>query len=131
MQTLVSRFPFAEGEAHAHIFHMIPAAMATMAFHKNAGSITRFFAKDFPVHLVVHEVSAVLAAPADYTQPHVHEHLNEVNIILSHHDLLYAIQVGEERYTVSNNACIWIPKGTVHSANVLKGSGHFISIRFG
>ena len=28
------------------------------------------------------------------------------------------------------NAYIWIPKGTLHAANVLRGSGHFISIRF-
>jgi mannose-6-phosphate isomerase-like protein (cupin superfamily) len=129
MHTLISKFPFADSEAHSYIFNMIPSALSKVPFHKDTRSITRYFAKDFPVHLAVHEVSKVLVPPAEYTQPHIHEHFDEINIILSDLDLLYAIQVGDEKYTVSNNACIGIPRGTVHSANVLKGSGHFVTIR--
>jgi len=28
-----------------------------------------------------------------------------------------------------SNVCIWIPRGIIHSSNVLQGSGHFITLR--
>ena len=129
MQTLIQKFPFADMERHSHIFSMIPAALSNVPFHNATRSITRYFAKGFPFHLAVHEVSPTIIPPQEYTMPHLHTDTDEINIIISQHDLLYAIQVGDEKYTVSNNSCIWIPRGTLHAANVLKGSGHFITIR--
>ena len=128
MQTLVHRFPFANSKKES-IYSMIPIALSNVPFHKNTESITRYFAQNFPLHLAVHEVSPILVPPPEYTDPHIHEDFDEVNIILSHHDLLYAIQLGDDKFTVSNNTCIWIPRGTIHSANVLTGSGYFITIR--
>ena len=127
MQTLVPQFPFASKKES--IYSMIPMALSNVPFHNNTESITRYFAQNFPLHLAVHEVSPVLVPPPEYTQPHIHEDFDEVNIILSHHDLLYAVQLRDDKFTVSNNACIWIPRGTIHSANVLRGSGHFVTIR--
>jgi mannose-6-phosphate isomerase-like protein (cupin superfamily) len=129
MQSLINSFPFAGTEEHSLIFNMIPMALSNVAFHKNTKSITRYFAEHFPMHLAVHEVSPVTTPPVEYTKPHLHGDSDEINIIISQHDLLYRIQLGDERYTVSNNSCIWIPRGTIHAANVLKGSGHFITIR--
>lgn len=129
MQALIHKFPFANSQEHSLIYTMIPMALSKVPFHKNTKSITRYFAEQFPLHLAVHEVSQVKIPPPEYTQPHVHDDCDEVNIIISQHDLLYAIQLDDDKYIVSNNACIWIPRGTIHSANVLKGSGHFITIR--
>ena len=129
MQTLVSKFPFPDSAEQSLIFSMIPAALSNVPFHKNTKSITRYFAENFPLHIAVHEVSPIHIPPPEYTRPHLHEDCDEVNIIISQHDLLYTIQLEDDKYTVSNNACIWIPRGTLHSANVLKGSGHFITIR--
>lgn len=129
MQALINKFPFANSKEHSLIFNMIPVALSKVPFHKNTKWITRYFAKNFPLHLAVHEVSPVSMPPLEYTQPHLHEDCDEINIIISQHDLLYKIQLDNDKYTVSNNSCIWIPRGMVHAANVLKGSGHFITMR--
>ena len=111
------------------IFKMLPAALSNVPFHKNTPPITRIIAENFPVHLAVHEVSMVSEPPAEYTQLHSHEDSDEVNIILSPDILVYKIQLGEEEFCVSSNASVWIPRGTMHSANVLKGAGYFITLR--
>jgi hypothetical protein len=111
------------------IFNMIMSALSNVPFHKDTGSITRFIAEDFPLHLAIHEVSPVILPPSEYTEPHIHDDFDEVNIILSPNSLLYKIQLGEEEYTVNNNSAIWIPKGMLHSANVLRGWGYFITLR--
>jgi mannose-6-phosphate isomerase-like protein (cupin superfamily) len=128
MQTLITEFPFAKNEEQSHIFEMLPRALSNVPFHRNTRWIRRYFADNFPFHLAVHEVSPVSIPPREYTEPHVHEEHNEINIIISQQDLLYKIQLGHNKYTVSNNSCIWIPKGMIHAANVLKGSGHFITM---
>lgn len=129
IQTLVRQYPFADIAGHSRIFSMIPAALSNVPFHRNIKSITRYLAEDFPVHLAVHEISPVMVPPVEYTKPHVHEDWDEINIIISQHDLLYRIQLDDEKYTVSNNSSIWIPRGTVHAANVLRGAGYFITLR--
>jgi mannose-6-phosphate isomerase-like protein (cupin superfamily) len=130
MQTITGKLHVAKKHWQQAVFDMLPIPLSNVPFHDNTESITRWFAAGFPVHLAVHEVSPVINPPAEYTQPHVHDDSDEVNIIISQHILLYKIQVGDEAYTVSNNACIWIPRGIVHSANVLQGSGYFVTIRF-
>lgn len=129
MQALISQFPFADTEEQSLIFRMIPIALSNVPFHKNTKSITRFFAANFPLHLAVHEVSPVTTPPPEYTKAHLHEDFDEINIIISQQDLLYKIQLDSENYIVSNNSCVWIPRGTIHAANVLKGSGYFITMR--
>ena len=108
---------------------MLPQALSNIPFHQNTPCINRLVAGDFPLHLAIHEVSPVLAPPKEYTQMHVHYDEDEVNIILSNDLLVYKIQLGSDEYCVSNNASIWIPRGMMHAANVLKGSGYFITIK--
>jgi mannose-6-phosphate isomerase-like protein (cupin superfamily) len=129
MNTLVRTLPSATSEAHQHVFELLEEALANVPFHSNTSAVTRFAAKGFPLHLAVHEISPTLAPPAQYTFPHVHEEHDEINIILSRHNLVYDIQVGADEYIIEKNACIWIPRGAEHSANVIKGSGFFITIR--
>lgn len=116
-------------EKRPYIFSMQPAALSSIPFHQNTAFITRYFARRFPLHLAVHEVSPVLVPPAEYTQPHKHLDCDEINIILSDDDLLYKIRIGEETFVAGKNSCVWIPRGVMHSANVMKGSGYFITLR--
>lgn len=129
MQTHIHSLPSPVSKEQSFLFEMLPVALSNVPFHKNTKSITRYFAEGFPVHLAVHEVSPVLIPPKPYTLPHVHEDSDEINIIIAQEALLYRIRCGDEEYTVSNNSCIWIPRGTIHAANVLAGSGYFITMR--
>jgi hypothetical protein len=129
MQAIINKFLSAEDIGQSSIFNMIPVALSNVPFHRNTKSITRYFAKNFPLHLAVHEVSPVLVPPVQYTDPHIHQDTDEINIIISKKNLLYKIQLGDDEYTVSNNTSIWIPRGMIHAANVLSGSGYFITMR--
>jgi mannose-6-phosphate isomerase-like protein (cupin superfamily) len=129
MQTLIKDWPFIKNRKNSVVYEMIPSALANVPFHDDTKAITRFFAENFPVYLAVHEISPVMLPPREYTLLHEHEDNDEVNIILSKQSLLYKIQVGEEEYIAGNNSCIWIPRGVMHSANVLQGTGYFITIR--
>jgi mannose-6-phosphate isomerase-like protein (cupin superfamily) len=129
MQTLIKEWPFAKNKKGSFIHELVPSALADVPFHEDTKSIIRFFAENFPVYIAVHEISPVMLPPKEYTQLHIHEDNDEINIILSRQSLLYKIQIGEEEYIAGNNSCIWIPRGVMHSANVLQGTGHFITMR--
>jgi hypothetical protein len=129
MQTLIKDWPLAKNRKEQFIYELTPSALINVPFHDDTRSITRFFAENFPVYLAVHEISPVVSPPKEYTQLHVHEDHDEINIILSRKNLLYKIQVGEEEYIAGNNSSIWIPRGVMHSANVLQGTGYFITMR--
>jgi mannose-6-phosphate isomerase-like protein (cupin superfamily) len=129
MQTLIKDWPFIKNGKNSVVYEMTPSALANVPFHDDTKAITRFFAENFPVYLAVHEISPVMLPPREYTLLHEHEDNDEVNIILSKQSLLYKIQVGEEEYIAGNNSCIWIPRGVLHSANVLQGTGYFITMR--
>jgi hypothetical protein len=129
MQTLVSHALSEKREKEPVICNMLPAALSDVPFHRNTRSITRLFAEQFPVHLAIHEVSLVTAPPAEYTEPHVHHDSDEINILISQQSLWYKILLGATEYVVQNNSCIWIPRGLMHSANVLQGAGYFVTLR--
>jgi hypothetical protein len=130
MQSLLNEILFPKKGAHAQIFDMVPSALSNVPFHQDTRSVTRYFAENFPVHLAIHEVSPVMLPPREYTQLHCHNDFDEINIIVSRQSLLYKIELDNEQYVVSNNSCIWIPRGMMHAANVLQGTGHFITLRF-
>jgi mannose-6-phosphate isomerase-like protein (cupin superfamily) len=129
MQTLIQPLLIKQAEQQASIHSMIATALSGVAFHSDTEAITRYAPNDFPFHLAIHEVSPVTNPPATYTQPHFHADSDEVNIIISSHDLVYRIWLDDREYIVSNNSSIWIPRGTIHAANVLQGSGYFIAMR--
>lgn len=111
------------------IFDMMEAPLSQVPFHQDTASIKRFFAANFPFHVAVHEVSLLHHPPAEYTMLHVHDDSDEINIIVSGSHLRYRIQLDDDTYEVNNNSCIWVPRGVWHSANVLKGSGFYITLR--
>lgn len=129
MKTLLEKLPVEKNENVSLIFKMLPSALSNVPFHENTIAITRYFAEKFPVHLAVHKISPVIKAPPEYTLPHLHADSDEINIILSEHNLTYKIQLGSDEYTGHNNSCVWIPRGMIHAANVLSGSGYFITLR--
>lgn len=129
MQTIIDNLLSPDIDTRALLFDMPAVPLSNVPFHDNTPSITRFFAGDFPLHMAVHEVSPVRFPPPEYTRLHVHEDFDEINVILSPKRLRYRIRLGEDEYTVENNRCIWIPRGTPHAANVLEGNGYFITLR--
>lgn len=129
MQPAIAPLPFDDYISEPVLLRMFPEALSAVPFHHDTPAITHYTAKRFPLHLGVHHVSPVQAPPDGYGEPHVHEEHDEVNLIISDTELVYRIRLGDEELTVSNNACIWIPRGIVHSANVLKGSGYYIALR--
>jgi len=128
MLTLNRRFQTASS-ASEFIFNLPEAALGGVPFHQDTFFITRYFTEKFPFHLAIHEISPVFNPPAEYTELHQHDDCNEVNIIISSTHLLYKIVLGSEEYLVPGNSAIWIPRGMIHSANVLEGSGFFIAMR--
>jgi len=129
MQMLVGQALGEKRSKEPVICHMLQAPLSDVPFHRSTRSITRLFAEEFPLHLAIHEVSPVTTAPGAYTEPHVHEEEDEINIILSSGTLWYKIQLGATEYVVQNNSCIWVPRGMTHAANVLHGTGYFITLR--
>lgn len=111
------------------IYKMMPSLLSNVPFHTDTDAITRYFAEAFPCHMAIHHVSPVFTPPLAYTQPHIHEDSDEINIIISPGKLVYKIQLDDRDYILQNNVSIWIPRGTLHSANVLRGSGYFIALR--
>lgn len=129
MQPFINMILSMKTRKDSHIFSLLPVGLSNVPFHEDTPSITRYFAENFPLHLAVHEVSPVLQPPTEYTQPHVHEDRDEINIIVARHKLLYKICLGNDDYTLDNNSAVWIPRGMRHSANVLYGSGFFITLQ--
>ncbi len=129
MQPFLQKLPVRPAAGSPLIFDLLPSALSNVPFHYDTPAVTRYFADKFPVHLGVHEVSALQGPPEEYTLPHRHEEWHEVNIIVSTDELVYQIRLGDQEYTVRNNACIRIPRGMLHAANVLKGAGYYIAFR--
>jgi len=112
------------------IFKFLEASLSTVPFHRDSPAITRLIADRFPMHLAIHEVRTVTQSPEPYTLPHVHDDEDEINIILSTGYLKYSIMLADEYHTVTANSSIYIPRGMLHSANVIGGFGFFITLRF-
>ena len=129
MQTIASlEYPLS-ATTRSLIFDLLPSALSNVPFHNNTDAVNRIVAENFPVHLAVHEISPVKNAPAQYTELHMHDDSDEVNIILSKSKLVYRIQLDDDIYKVAANSSIWIPRGVLHSANVIEGSGYFVTLR--
>jgi hypothetical protein len=130
MQTIIRNILTLASEPRAYITELVRAPLSGVPFHQDCDFISRLFAEHFPVHLAVHEVSPVHTPPLQYTQLHVHDDTNEINLLLSSSQLVYRIQLANDVYEVGANSSVWIPKGIQHSANVLSGEGYFVTMRF-
>jgi len=110
---------------YSHLIHVGKnQPLDTIPFHNDIRSIDRIAWERFPVHLAVHHINGIDRMPERYVEAHTHEE-PEVNIIMSDGELVYEIGLGDETYTVTAPAAIWIPPGLSHSANVIRGSGYF------
>lgn len=129
MQTLYDNSFQHSALTQSLIFKMIEAPLSNVPFHHDTPSITRFFTDHFPCHVAIHEVSPVFNSPLEYTQLHVHDDSDEINLLISKTFLSYKIQLDNDVFEVNSNSSIWIPKGVWHSANVIKGAGFYITLR--
>ena len=107
------------------------APLSNVPFHGSTPSIKRIGpTKDLPLALGVHCVAPTEQAPEEYSRLHTHT-TPELNILISAEGskLNYSIRLGDETYTVSSPASVWIPAGLEHSANLLSGQGYFICLK--
>ena len=98
-------------------------------FHSNVNQLVRLVAKDIPFHVAVHQIKCANDFPSEYVKPHKHDS-DELNLILAENgnELTYSIEIDGNVSEVKSPSFIWIPKGKLHSANVIKGSGTFVCI---
>jgi hypothetical protein len=63
---------------------------------------------------------------------HSHADEDELNIIINDkdHELSYKFVVDDQEFELSAPACVWIPADVSHNANVIKGRGTFVCMRF-
>lgn len=106
--------------------------------HHNKLPITRRvlvnndFFKDANVHIAVHYVKGIEKNDERYTKLHTHE-VDEINLILGDENgdgLVYRIRTDSEEFTLKSPKAVYIPKGTPHAAEVIKGRGMFLCIVF-
>lgn len=113
----------------AFVCQNVVSPLSSVLAHRDVECIRRLFAAGFPVYLAIHEVRDAAPRQRDYTEPHAHEEA-EINIIIPGPEgLVYEIQIGEDVFHVSESASIYVPPNVRHSANVIRGSGHFIAMR--
>jgi len=115
----------------ANIFKNVPAPLAQVEHYGLTEYIQRFAPAGFPVHVAIHAIAGIKTCnETDYSAPHVHLDRNEINLLISNGELVYAITLGEETHEVAAPATIWIPAGLRHASNVRTGEGFFVCIQF-
>ncbi len=107
------------------IFNSKNSPLNSVPFHENSIDIERYFSKNFPVHLAIHEIKKAPKKDRNYVKSHNHKK-PEINILLG--NLKYKIILEDEEYIVQSPANIWIPAGLNHSATLIEGEGHYICI---
>lgn len=79
-------------------------------------------------HIAAHIVTKLPKRIPNYVEPHAHN-CDEINLILSEKGKLkYKITMDDETYIVSSPSTVYIPRGTVHTAQVLSGHGIYLCI---
>lgn len=107
--------------------------LSAIAFHGDAPLERRLFAggsvhPSANCHLAVHEIRQIEPRlDRAYCLPHAHN-CNELNVLLSLSKLVFRIVLGDETYVVEAPSSIFIPAGLVHCANVVEGTGFFITL---
>lgn len=108
----------------------VPAGLEGLPDHKGIDRIQRLVPEGFPIHLAIHHVKAGEDPNrVIYSAPHTHLEWDEINVLISSSELVYAITIGDEAREVAAPATIWIPSGVEHAANLVSGEGFFLCIR--
>lgn len=104
-------------------------------FHRLLPFVRRVFVDEnlFPhckVHIAVHYVKNAETIDTHYTELHSHD-VDEINLVLEKQNkssLTYRIRTSSEEFTVKSPQAIYIPQGTPHAAEAIRGSGIFVCI---
>lgn len=107
------------------------APLETIDHHIMTSGIERLAVSGIPLHCALHSVN-VEQNQHIYSLTHRHEADDELNIIINDqgHELTYRFVVDGETFELSAPASVWIPAGIDHEANVIKGRGTFVCLRF-
>jgi hypothetical protein len=119
-------------DASIHPLVVRPMSEANPGYLDVAG-IVRLAAPDAaPHHLAVHRIEGPPPSSAGYSVPHAHHDVTELNILLPDDDgLAYTMVLGAGPPQVVEGPCVVVvPPGVAHSANILRGTGWFVVVRF-
>jgi mannose-6-phosphate isomerase-like protein (cupin superfamily) len=99
--------------------------------HYLADGIDRLVVNNMPMHCAIHIID-VENNRQEYSSLHSHADEDELNIIINDkdHELSYKFVVDDQEFELSAPACVWIPADVSHNANVIKGRGTFVCMRF-
>lgn len=99
--------------------------------HVMAAGLDRLVINRVPLHCAIHKID-VAHNQEEYSLLHSHEAEDELNIIINDkdHDLVYRFVVDGEAFELAAPASVWIPAKISHNANVIKGRGTFVCMRF-
>lgn len=113
-----------------NVFKLCEQDLSEIPFHDQLKGIIRYIVPDAPYHIAIHKINSLQDHPNEYVQLHKHNS-DELNIILSDDETFqYKVTIDDEEKIINAPSVIWIPKGTLHSANVLQGKGFYICLIF-
>ena len=104
-------------------------------YHKHIPFERRVLVNDqiFPgsgIHIAAHFVKNAESSIADYAEVHKHD-MDEINLVFGdiiEGGLVYRIRTDSHEFFVESPQSLYIPRGTPHAAEAVKGSGVFVCI---
>jgi hypothetical protein len=99
--------------------------------HVMANCLDRWVVNSLPLHCAIHKID-VGESLQEYSLTHSHDAEDELNLIINDqgHDFIYRFVIDDEEFELSAPACIWVPAKITHNANVVRGRGTFVCMRF-
>ncbi len=121
-------------QPHGEVYSLVQRSLTEAnPGYRDVDEIVRLFASGAPIHIAAHWIEgAEDQSTRDYSCAHVHDDLDEVNVLLGDPGgLVCNILLGanEEPACVEAPSAVVIPAGVTHSANVVKGRGWFVALR--
>lgn len=122
-------------QARACIIQGVQQDLGRVPAHANIEGITRYLmcgAELLPgidVHIAIHRITSIAgdAKQWRYSTAHSHE-VDEINLVIGDPSLSYRYELDGKETVVTSPATILIPRGVIHRAEAIAGSGTFICI---
>jgi hypothetical protein len=102
--------------------------LSSAPFHSDSPAVRRLAPTGFPLHVAVHEI-AVEGPTGNYVEPH-HHSVAEVNVLVpASSDFAFEITMDGVTTVVEHSASIWIPAGTTHAGQAVRGRGILLCLQ--
>lgn len=97
--------------------------------HYLSNVLTRYVPQSCPIHVAMHKFDAK-SNHEKYCSSHLHQNEDEINIIIAEGDFAMELEFAGKTQIITDSSVVFIPSNTQHSANIIKGNGYFVCIRF-